>query len=275
MYEKYKNEINKLLKDKRIAKRVKEFKLTNEQLVEALPILIDMFNDKEDGVKEYLISFYVGKSGAVMRSQELSEVGKRNAYKENIVTLHMQDIDFSKTEDFDKDPKRITLINTLAEYTKDTIPSKGLYIYGSTGIGKTFISKRFAMHLARGGKKVGFVNLPELAIDIKASFGNGFNKKDQQYDLLKKVEVLFLDDLGGETITSWFRDEFIYPILSYRAEHNLTTFINSNYSINELVKVQAKTSRTNFLETEKSIRLVNKIKTLTKSIYLEGTNRNY
>ena len=275
LYEKYKKEIKEVLKNKRVAKRVKEFKLTNEQIAEALPILIDMAEDKEDGIKEYLTSFYVGKSGAIMRSQELSKVGKANEYKKNIVTLHLQNIDFPEKETFDKDDKRLTLVNKLAEYTKEDIPAKGLYIYGNTGVGKSFITKRFALLLARSGKKVAFVNVPELAINIKASFSNGYNQKDEQYDLLKKTEILFLDDLGAETIASWFRDEFLYPILSYRAEHGLTTFISSIYSIDELAKIEAKTSKSKYLETDKSLRLVNKIKILTKSIRLEGINRNY
>jgi len=274
-YTKYKEEIEKLLKNRRVAKRVKELKPTNEQLAEALPILIDMVDDKEDGIKEYLTSFDITKTGAVIRTQELSKVGEANAYKENIVTLEMQDFNFSKIEDFHKDPERLTLINTLAEYTKDKMPEKGLYIYGSTGIGKTFICKRFAHLLARKGKRVGIINVPQLAIDIKATFGSGSDEMNEWFDLLKKVEFLFLDDMGGEAIASWFRDEFLYPLLSYRAENSLITFINSNFSFNELVKIEAKTSKTKYLETEKATRLVNKVKTLTRAIKLEGKNRNY
>ena len=64
---------------------------------------------------------------------------------------------------------------------------------------------------------------------------------------LKKVDVLMLDDLGGENNTAFVRDEILGPILQYRMNEELPVFATSNYNFLQLVEHFADTS----LETDK------------------------
>ena len=74
---------------------------------------------------------------------------------------------------------------------------KGLYIYGSPGRGKTFISQVLAISLARKNCTVGFVNTSELESYLKQNFGT--NKIEETTNMLKDVQYLFIDDIGAET----------------------------------------------------------------------------
>ena len=50
----------------------------------------------------------------------------------------------------------------------------------------------------------------------------------------RNVDVLIIDDIGGEKTTVWARDEVLYSILNYRSKNkNLVTCFTSIYSIDQ------------------------------------------
>lgn len=51
--------LKELVKIPRIAARISELKLNQDQITEALPILIDMSEEKDDENTKYLTSFYL------------------------------------------------------------------------------------------------------------------------------------------------------------------------------------------------------------------------
>ena len=52
--------------------------------------------------------------------------------------------------------------------------------------------------------------------------------------MLKDVDVLMLDDLGSENMTSWLRDEILGPVINYRLMENKPVFISSNIKPGDL-----------------------------------------
>ena len=54
-------------------------------------------------------------------------------------------------------------------------------------------------------------HLRTLLIDDNALFNEEINK-------YKNVEVLIIDDLGGEKTTVWARDEVLFSIIDYRSK---------------------------------------------------------
>ncbi|WP_425381446.1 ATP-binding protein [Spiroplasma endosymbiont of Polydrusus pterygomalis] len=142
---------------------------------------------------------------------------------------------------------------------------QGLYLYGETGSGKTFIFILFANKLIQKNQTVCFIVWPEFVMDIKKSFKNDTDS-NQQIEQLKACDLLFIDDLGGETISAWERDELLFSILNARILPLKTTFINSNYSISELY--QHYYLRNNKSEEIKVKRLLERIQTLTVPIEL-------
>ena len=74
---------------------------------------------------------------------------------------------------------------------------------------------------------------------------------------LKTIDVLMLDDLGSENLSSWLRDEILGPILNYRYEAHKPVCISSNLSIEELSEHFSKTSDS--IDTVKGARLMKRL----------------
>ena len=112
-------------------------------------------------------------------------------------------------------------------------PQKGLYLWGKPGAGKSYLAAGICNHFAKNKKKVAFVNVPKLISDLKMMFHDP-DAMDQRLRRIKNADVLVLDDIGGESITSWSRDDILLPILDARMEKRRLTIFTSNYSLEEL-----------------------------------------
>lgn len=276
MTNKFDTILQETLKNDRVAKKVDALKLTKEQMIDALPILIDMANEIEDGISKTLTSFEVLESGSVKRIAVLSKRGIELSYINNIVTQKINPINFEENKEFSKEEGRKEVVNLFAKHlNKETCPGKGLYLYGEMGIGKTFLMKRFAKMLAEAGNKVAFVNLSSLTSIIKSTFSKGNEEYFEIQNLLSRVNYLFIDDIGAEKVTSWFRDDFLFPLLNERMEHKKITFFSSNYSHDKLAKKQSITTGTTYKDYYNSNRLMSRIKALSKEVKIQGTNKRY
>ena len=163
--------------------------------------------------------------------------------------------------------ERNEIINSFLGFIKEPTHT-GLYIYGKPGTGKTFISTIFANKLAEMSKKVVFVFVPQLVQELKQTFKHP-GMFDKMMDNLKQCDVLFLDDIAGESISEWFRDDILFNILNYRMLKKLPTFFTSNYSLKELFNYY-KHNKNNSIEVIKATRLLERIRVLAKSIQLKG-----
>ncbi len=146
--------------------------------------------------------------------------------------------------------------------------SKGLYVHGSYGTGKTYVLACLAKKFANNGKDVIFAYYPDLVRKIKSSIANG--DIEDIIDDLKEVDVLFLDDFGGETVTAFIRDEVLGPILQDRMVNKRLTFMSSN--------LDEKTLHLHLSETQKEYddvkasRVEERIKVLMEFINLKDLN---
>lgn len=140
------------------------------------------------------------------------------------------------------------------KYLRETI-KKGLFIYGSVGVGKThltFAIVREVIKLLAQEAKV--FSVPRMIADYKES---GFDER-----IVTKAETIpiaVFDDLGSEYISEMSR-ELMTRIIDQRLVDSNLTFITSNLSpkmIGELIDV----------------RLISRIKALTHSIEMTGEDR--
>jgi primosomal protein DnaI len=134
--------------------------------------------------------------------------------------------------DFIIDQNNKKLINFFLTKVK---MKKGIYLHGSSNIGKTYFFILAANYFAKDNKTVCFLDWPNFISDIKTKFINN----NQFYDIflkLKNCDILFIDDLGNEFITKWVRDEILMNIINSRWNDLKLTFINSNYSFDKLIK---------------------------------------
>lgn len=267
----YKEEVDRLFKNDRILNRVKEFNMTKEQIIQAIPVMIDMYNESMES--DYLTSFIITRTGSVQRILIKSESGNAKSFLNNFVSLDIYPMKFENNE-FEKDEARRGVVSKFSAILKEQNPKHGLFIYGPMGIGKTFIAKKFAKKLAQEGNTIAFLNVPELAQQMKFNFA----EPDANQKLIKKIrnaDFLFLDDIGAEIISPWFRDEVLHNLLNHRMNLHKPTFFTSNYNYDELAKVESRVHREKYPDYQKSARLLERIKAQSIPQYLDGKNKRY
>lgn len=156
------------------------------------------------------------------------------------------------------------VLTQLGEYLKNPI-EKGIYLYGLPGLGKSTLMGWLIRALVMEGRQCGYIHFPTFLMDIKAGFGD--NKNDNQHiELMKNIDYLVIDDIGGENPTAWSRDEVLSAVLSYRSQNQKVTFFTSIYSIDNLKPIYSIKNG----DGSKVERLIDRMKAVSKVIHLQG-----
>ena len=109
---------------------------------------------------------------------------------------------------------------------------KNLMFYGSTGLGKTFLSSCIAKEMMDKGKIVIYSRAPGL-FGMYEDYKFGRNPDRSVIDDIYECDLLIIDDLGTEAKSS-INISFILEIINERAFQNKKTIINTNFDLNEL-----------------------------------------
>ena len=207
------------------------------------------------------------------RCRYLKEEDEKNQYLKNYTLFHgnneMKLREFSKIDVSHSDSKEMVSVSKLLMQSENE--RKGIYLYGKPGIGKTFLMNCLGNLYVKKGYTTAFVNSPTLMSDLKDSFSIS-GVVENTLNLLKKCDILILDDIGGESISAWSRDEILMPLLNERMEKNKKTFFTSNYSFEELENHFSIDSRGN-VDKIKANRLMERIKAVSTEKNLKGVNR--
>ncbi len=112
---------------------------------------------------------------------------------------------------------------------------KNMVFYGDSGLGKTFLCRCIAKELLDKGKIVLYVTAKNL---FEMFEKEKFNKDDEQIDnqilqLTKEADLLIIDDLGTEFITSLSTTE-LFDIINSRILLKKSTIISTNLSSDEI-----------------------------------------
>lgn len=169
------------------------------------------------------------------------------------------------------DKKRKELIKWVINFIKDYKEGKsckGLYLSGNFGSGKSYIVSAMINELVKDGYKGALIYYPEFLRNLKSSFGKDFEEK---FEFAKKADLLLLDDIGAENISSWSRDEILGPIIQYRMDEKLPIFFTSNLSIEEL-EVHLSESKDK-IDKIKAKRIIERIKFITDDLTLISENK--
>lgn len=176
------------------------------------------------------------------------------------------------------DGKRVETIKWLKNFYdtyQDDPHQKGLYLTGSFGCGKTYLICAMLNELSKKGVDIIVVYYPELLRSLKETFS--LKEKNLESDFgtrmnrLKKCSILFIDDIGAESVTPWARDEILATILQYRMDASLPTFFTSNLNLDELEMHLSNTKGE--VDKVKARRLIERIKQLTITLELISKNR--
>ena len=165
--------------------------------------------------------------------------------------------------------KIIKWINKFYDDFKSDKQTKGLYLSGSFGSGKTYILSALLNELSKLNYSCIIVYYPELLRSIKESFNS--DEYNERINEIKKCDLLLLDDIGAETTTPWNRDEILGTILQYRMDNKKATFFTSNLNIKELENHFITSNKDE--EVIKARRIMERVKYLTDELELIGENK--
>jgi primosomal protein DnaI len=228
---------------------------------------------EEVSEKQQMLIFRLRKCSKLI-SFEKRELNQKRIKSHNI-PAHIVNATF---EDLEIDQHRrlaiAECINFCSGYKKG-ITYKGLYLHGSLGVGKSRVAGAIANELAGTGVDVLMVYVPDYLGEVKDSIST--NDVQAKVDALKSVDVLILDDIGAETLSTWTRDEIMGPILQSRMETKSTIY-TSNLSMKELynhfVNVRDSKGVNDLKQRElKATRIMDRIEPFVKVLHVGGRNR--
>lgn len=181
------------------------------------------------------------KQSLVNRAYEMSNLEKVLKV-ENFQNFNIDLFSNEKYEDEDLTPKEnMTDIVGIAEGFIDSFDEnngRNLLFYGSTGLGKTYLSNCIAKSLLDKQKIVVYQTAFTI-MDIleRRRFRNDRNKiVEYQYDLLFDADLLIIDDLGTE-LTNSFTNAEIFNIVNTRLISGKKSLISTNLTPKEISQI--------------------------------------
>jgi len=201
---------------------------------------------------------------------------KRNQYETGFVLMDMpSDIRSAKLDDYSGNGRQDALGKSL-DFIDNYLNQKGfvpgLYLAGDFGVGKTYLLGAIANELFKSDVHTTMMHFPTFAVEMKNSIGS--NSVLSKVNKVKGAEILMLDDIGADSMSSWIRDEVLGVILQYRMQENLPTFFSSNFSMKELEKHLAINQRGEE-EPVKAKRIMERVKYLSREVIVSGPNKRF
>ena len=123
--------------------------------------------------------------------------------------------------------------------------------------------------LAQEGNEVIFLHVPSFIAGLSDHF-----KDNSLTDKIMKIAtatIVIFDDIGAESLTEWSRDEVLGVILQRRMDNQLPTFFTSNMNFDALTIHFAQVK--NSYDDVKAKRLMERIRCLSKEVFVGGENR--
>lgn len=172
--------------------------------------------------------------------------------------------DSLRTVTFDKistGSEKMEYLQVLSEAMEACEEKRGLYLYGTMGSGKTYLSACACNYHALHGESVAFIHYPSFCRRMANMVHEGEYKTE--FNRLCFSKFLVIDDIGAESVTEWNRDQILLPLLSTRYEAGLTTWFTSNEDLISLEK-HFRFSNKGKEEEVKASRIIERIEHLSK-----------
>jgi DNA replication protein DnaC len=107
-------------------------------------------------------------------------------------------------------------------------PVGWLVLRGGYGCGKTHLAAAIANYCVEQGRRVLFVNTPDLLDHLRAAYSpTATNSYDERFEQVRNAPILVLDDLGTQSNTEWAQEK-LYQIFNHRYNARLPTIITTN-----------------------------------------------
>jgi primosomal protein DnaI len=213
--------------------------------------------------------------GLQMKKCEKKLAKESQLMRQNLIRSHHIPLDIIEAtfQTIERDQGRLDALSSLMEFCLAYRPesmTKGIYLYGPLGVGKSHMMGAAAKKMAERGIASLMVYVPDFFREMKESIGD--HTLYEKIHALKTVPVLILDDIGAESLSGWARDEVLGTILQHRVNERLPTLYTSNYDLDGLEEHFAY-SHKGGLEVMKAKRLMERIRHYVHVHFVDGPNR--
>ncbi len=111
---------------------------------------------------------------------------------------------------------------------------KTFFMIGTTGTGKTHLSTAVAKTLIEKGYSVCYDSIQNIISDFEADkFKSGYGAYQPKSDKYLSADLLIIDDLGTELVTTQFSLACIYNIINTRQNKGMSTIVSTNLKARE------------------------------------------
>jgi primosomal protein DnaI len=206
------------------------------------------------------------------------QVADEEARKRNALIRCQQissDIQEATFETFTLESKRAKAFQAALHFCvpfRQGKTTKGLYLYGSFGVGKSYLAGAIMNELVFYGVSTLMIHTSALFSEMKDAISQQGNAITEKLEAIKTVPLLILDDIGAESLTPWIRDDILGVILQYRMTEKLPIIFTSNLTLEELEDYFSYTPKGG-PEPLKGARIMERIKYFVQPIYVDGVNR--
>ena len=159
----------------------------------------------------------------------------RQFYIQNYSSKRIQDYQFKNLIITETNKKEIEIAKDFTEKCINKNQKNGLIITGKSGVGKTHLATAILNKLTEKDMLVLMGRLILLLDVIKETFKDFSSKEKDIIELYSKVDMLIIDDLGTERISSWALEK-LYTIIENRNENRLPIIITTRFDKQGLIE---------------------------------------
>lgn len=140
----------------------------------------------------------------------------------------------------------------VISYINEFDGKQNLLLTGTYGTGKSHLSVAITKELMKQGKECLFLSLPKLLTKIKETYNNNGVTEEELLDVIKRVDLLVLDDIGAEHQTDWVKSK-LFEILDDRS--GKSTVYTTNLDSSELRSTINERNFSRMMENTKVIKM--------------------
>ncbi|HFI0149836.1 TPA: primosomal protein DnaI [Streptococcus suis] len=276
--------VAEIMQDKEVADFIRQQGLNQDEISRSISKFYEFINERNKfqsqddsyiakGYQPVLVMNQGYADVSYLETAELVELRKLEAIKDRIQLINLPaSLKNVTIADLDRqDENRVGIMLAISDFVKRVgQDNKGIYLYGTFGIGKSYLMAYLANLLSKTHLlSTTMLHYPTFVVDIKNAIKDGSVK--ERIDEVKTAQVLVLDDIGAEQHSSWIRDDVLQVILQYRMQENLPTFFTSNFSFADLERHFSAGKSGD--ETWQAKRVMERIRFLAQEMHLQGVNR--
>ena len=158
----------------------------------------------------------------------------RQFYIQNYSSKRIQDYQFKNLIITENNKKEVEIAKDFTEKCINKNQKNGLIITGKSGVGKTHLATAILNKLTEKDMLVLMGRLILLLDVIKDTFKDFSSREKDIIELYSKVDMLIIDDLGTERISSWALEK-LYTIIENRNENKLPIIVTTRFNKESLL----------------------------------------